>query len=169
MSMYRSYDVDSKGVAISVTTVVPVLYFATGSTNDAHIFRFKGIVEALNGATAAPSANSSVIFTINVVTGTVGGGGSVTPVQRSGGSVLAANTTFTSANAAAITGLTQGAQVGIIEVPFATGAWEEDGWENTGFEIDIPASSKYCVYMQANMPAGATTNCNGRAVLKFSE
>lgn len=164
MAMCRTYEVDSKGVAIAATAT-PILYFATTSTNDAHIFRFKGIVEG-TGGTSAPAANSSVIFTINVVTGTVGGGGSVTPAQRSGGSALAANTTFTSANAAAITGLTQGAQVGFLEVPYATGAWEEDGWENTGFEIDIAPSSKYCVYMIASL---AGTACNARTVLKFSE
>lgn len=164
MAMYRSYEVDSQGVAISAS-LTPLLYFATTSTNDAHIFRFKGIVEG-TGSGSAPAANSSVIFTINAVTGTVGGGGSVTPVQRAGGSVLAANTTFSSAHAGALTGLTQGAQAGIIEVPYATGAWEEDGWENTGFEIDIAPSSKYCVYMIASQ---AGTSCNARAVLKFSE
>lgn len=164
MSMYRSYEVDSKGVAVAASAT-PILYFATTSTNDAHIFRFKGIVEGVSGS-SAPPANSSVIFTINVVTGTVGGGGSVTPTQRSGGSALAANTVFTSANAAAITGLTQSTQVGLIEVPYQTGAWEEDGWENTGFEIDIAASSKYCVYMIASQ---AGTACNARTILKFSE
>lgn len=165
MAMYRAYEVDSKGVAVAAS-LTPILYFATTSTNDAHIFRFKGIVEG-TGGTSAPAANSSVIFTVNVVTGTLGGaGGTVTPVQRAGGSVLAANTTFTSANAGAMTGLSQGAQLGIIEVPYATGAWEEDGWENTGFEIDLAASSKYAVYMIASQ---AGTACNGRAILKFSE
>lgn len=165
MAMYRSYEVDSKGVAVAAS-LTPILYFATTSTNDAHIFRFKGIVEG-TGGTSAPAANSSVIFTINAVTGTVGGGGgSVTPVQRSGGSVLAANTTFTTASGGALTGLTQGAQLAFLEVPYATGAWEEDGWENTGFEVDLAASSKYAVYMIASQ---AGTACNARTVLKFSE
>jgi hypothetical protein len=162
--MFRSYEVDSKGVALAAS-LTPILYFATTSTNDAHIVRFRAIVEGVSSS-SAPAANSSVIFTINAVTGTVGGGGSVTPVQRGGGSALAANTTFTSANAAAITGLTQGSQVGILEVPYMTGAWEEDVWENTGFEIDIAPSTKYCVYMIASQ---AGTACNGRAVLKFTE
>jgi hypothetical protein len=164
MSMFRSYEVDSKGVAVAATAT-PILYLATTSTNDCHLVRFRCIVEGVSGSSVPPT-NASVIFTINVVTGTVGGGGSVTPIQRGGGAALAANTTFSSANAGALTGLTQGAQVGILEVPYMTGAWEEDSWENTGFEIDIAASSKYCVYMIASQ---AGTACNARSILKFTE
>jgi hypothetical protein len=163
MSMFRLYEVDSKGVAVAASAT-PVLYFATTSTNDAHVVRFRGICEGVS-VSSAPPTNASIIYTINVVTGTVGGGGSVTPIQR-GGPTLAANTTFTSANAAAITGLTQGNQVGILEIPYATGAWEEDAWENTGGEVDIPASGKYCVYAIASQ---AGTACNFRTVLKFTE
>src|SRR5580692_7689805 len=162
MSMYRGYEVDSKGVAVA-TGVTPILYIGTAATADAHIVRFRAILEAISSP--APPTNGSVVFTINVVTGTVGGGGSVTAQQRSGfnsSGGLAANTTFTSANAAAITGLTQGAQLAFLEVPFATGAWEEDAWENTGLEIDLPQSGKYCVY--ASAPSGAGTGCDFRTV-----
>lgn len=167
MSMFRGYEVDSKGVAVA-TGATPVLYFATTATNDCHVVRVRAILEAVSSP--APPTNGSIILTVNVVTGTVGGGGAVTPQQRSGFNTsggLAANTTFTSANAAAITGLTQGAQLGIQEIPFASGAWEEDAWENTGLEIDIPQSGKYCIYMSA--PSGAGSGCNFRAVMKFTE
>ena len=163
MSMFRSYEVDSKGVAVA-TGATPILYFATGASNDANIFRFRGVVEAIS--TPTPPSNGSVIFTVNVVTGTVGGGGGVTPVQRAG-NILAAQTAFTSANAAAITGLTQSTQVAYLEVPFAAGAWEQDAWENTGFEIGIAPSSKYCVYALA--PSGAGSGCDFRTVLGFAE
>lgn len=167
MSMFRSYEVDSKGVAVA-TGATPLLYFATTSSNDCHIVRVRAVLEAVS--TPAPPTNGSIIFTVNVVTGTVGGGGAVTPQQRSGynsAGGLAANTTFTSANAAALTGLTQGAQVGFMENPFAAGAWEEDAWENTGLEIDIPQSGKYCVYGSA--PSGAGSGCDFRVVMKFTE
>lgn len=163
MSMFRLYEVDSKGVAVA-TGATPILYFATGASNDANIVRVRGIVEAVSSP--APPTNGSVILTLNVVTGTVGGGGSVTPVQRSG-NILAAQTVFTSANAAAITGLTQSTQVAYMEIPFAAGAWEEDAWENTGLEIGIAPSSKYCVYMSA--PSGAGSGCDFRTLLKFAE
>jgi hypothetical protein len=163
MGMFRAYEVDSKGVAVA-TAATPVLYWATTSTNDCNVFRFRGVVEAISSP--APPTNGSVIFTINVVTGTVGGGGSVTPVQRSG-ATLAANTTFTSANAAAITGLTQSTQVAYLEVGFAAGAWEQDAWENTGFEINCAASTKYAVY--ASAPSGAGSGCDFRSVLGFAE
>lgn len=161
--MYRAYEVDSKGVAVA-TGVTPILYFATGANNDANIFRFRGVIEAISSP--APPTNGSVIFTVNVVTGTVAGGGAVTPIQRAG-NILAAQTVFTSANAAAITGLTQGNQVAFLEVPFAAGAWEQDSWENTGFEIGIAPSSKYCVY--ASAPSGAGSGCDFRTVLGFAE
>lgn len=163
MAMYRAYEVDSKGVSVA-TGVTPLLYFATGSTVDCNVFRFRGVIEAVSSP--APPTNGSCVFTINVVTGTVAGGGSVTPAQRAG-NVLAANTTFTSANAAAITGLTPGVQVAYMEVPFAAGAWEQDAWENTGFEIGIAPSSKYCVY--ASAPSGAGSGCSFRTVLGFAE
>lgn len=161
--MYRAYEVDSKGVAVA-TSVTPILYMATGASNDANIFRFRGIVEAIS--TPTPPSNGSCIFTVNIVTGTVGGGGSVTPIQRAG-NILAAQTAFTSANAAAITGLTQGNQVAYMEVPFAAGAWEQDAWENTGFEIGLAPSTKYCVY--ASAPSGAGSGCDFRTLLGFAE
>ena len=167
MSMFRGYEVDSKGIAIAAAAT-PLLYFATTATNDCHVVRFRAIIEGVSSSSAPPT-NASAIFTVNVVTGTVAGGGAVTPQQRSGFNTsggLAANTTFTSANAAAITGLTQGAQLAIMEPPYATGAWEEDAWENTGLEIDIPQSGKYCIYGIASQAGVA---CNWRVVLKFTE
>lgn len=167
MSMYRGYEVDSKGVAVSAS-LTPTLYFATTATNDAHIYRLRAIIEGVSGSSAPPS-NASVIFTLSIVTGTVGGGGAVTATQRSGFNrtgALAANTTFTSANAAAITGLTQSTQIAIMEIPYATGSWELDAWENTGGEIDIEQSAKYAIYHIASQ---AGTACNVRVVLNFTE
>lgn len=167
MSMFRAYTVDSLGVAVA-TGATPMLYLATTSTNDCHIVRVKPILEAVSSP--SPPTNGSVVITLNLVTGTVGGGGSVTPQQRSGFNTsggLAANTTFTSANAAAITGLTKSTQLEYWEWPFAAGAWEEDAWENTGIEVDIPQSGKYCFY--ASAPSGAGSGCDWRLIVKFTE
>ncbi|MGH3407647.1 MAG: hypothetical protein ACRDRJ_34880 [Streptosporangiaceae bacterium] len=167
MSMFRGYEVDSLGVAVAASAT-PILYFATTSTNDMHIYRWRAVIEGVSSSSAPPT-NASVVFTINLVTGTVGGGGSVTARQRSGfntSGALAANTTFTSAESAAITGLTQSTQLAFAEIPYATGSWELDAWENTGNEVDIPQSGKYCVYMIASQ---AGTACNARTVLNFAE
>lgn len=58
---------------------------------------------------SSPSSNGSLQVQLAQASGTAGGGGSVTP-QTIGQGSSAAKSTWTSASAAAITGLTQGAE-----------------------------------------------------------
>jgi hypothetical protein len=106
-----------------------------------------------------------VLFTLNKVTGTVGGGAAVTP-EPTGQSTLAAQTTVKSGSTA-LTGLTQGAEYWAAVVPFTAGASWSDDFENTGLEINIAASGLYAVYFTA--ASGAGSGCNARVMLWFAE
>jgi hypothetical protein len=164
MSIFRSYFVDSLGISIGGTSATPALYIAAASAADLNIARLKVEIEA--ASSPAPPSNGSVLFQLSLVTGTVGGGGSVT-AEPTGQSTLAAQTTFTSAHSAAITGLTQSTTYWQSVVPFTAGAWAEDTFENTGFEINIPHSGIYAVYFTA--ASGAGSGCNARVGLWFAE
>jgi hypothetical protein len=164
MSIFRSYVVDSLGVSIAATTATPALYIAAASAADLNITRVKVMCEA--ASSTAPPSNGSILFTLNLVTGSVGGGGSVT-AEPTGQSTLAAQTTFTSASSAAITGLTKSTEFWHGVIPFTAGAWAEDTFENTGFEINIPHSGIYAVYFTA--ASGAGSGCNARVGLWFAE
>jgi hypothetical protein len=106
-----------------------------------------------------------VLFTLNKVTGSVGGGAAVT-ANPTTASALAANTTFKSGSTT-LTGLTQSTEYWAAVVPFTTGASWSDDLENTGLEITIPASGTYAVYFTA--AAGAGSGCNARVMLWFAE
>ncbi len=165
----RTYFVDSSPVAtspvaISATTPVPMLYIAPTATNDLNICRIRVSVEGIS--TPTPPNNGSVLFSLNLVTGTKAGGGAVTP-SKTGPSGLAANTVFSSAQSAAITGLTQSTCLWSHPVPFAAGASWEDSLENTGFERYIPASGIYAIYFQA--ASGAGSGCGAKVTLDFAE
>jgi hypothetical protein len=164
MPLARSYFVDTTGVNISATSATPALYIAPTSTNDLWVCRIRVSIEA--ASTPSPPTNGSVLFQLCKVTGTKAGGGAVTP-QITGQGTLAANTVFSSAQSAAITGLTQSTVYWAHPVPFATGASWEDSFENTGFERYIPASGTYAVYFTA--ASGAGSGCNARVTLDFTE
>lgn len=164
MATSRAYQVDSLGVSIGGTSATPILYIAPTSTNDVNIVKAKFCIEA--ASTPTPPSNGSVLFQIAKVTGTKAGGGAVTPSQLSG-VVLAANTVFSSANSAAITGLTQSTVYWTGVVPFAAGASWSDEEENTGLELNIPASGIYAVYFTA--ASGAGSGMNARVVLNITE
>lgn len=163
MSIYRAYEADSGGALISGTSATPLLYIAPTSTNDCNIVKFKVAIEA--ASSPAPPSNGSVLFTLNKVTGTKGGGSAVTPSQLSG-ATLAANTVFSSGSTA-LTGLTQSTEYWAGVVPFTAGASWSDDFENTGLELNIPASGTYAVYFTA--ASGAGTGCNARVILWFAE
>lgn len=167
MSMARTYEVDSGLVSIAGTSLTPLLYIATTATNDANITRIKCSVEAVSAP--APPSNGSIFFSLNKVSGTVGGGATVTATQLAG-SVLAANTTFKSGSTA-LTGLTQGAEYWPGPAPLTSGAWVEDAYENTGFEISVPANVSsagiFAVYFIA--PSGAGSGLSARCALWFAE
>ena len=164
MSIYRAYSVDSAGISIGGTSATPALYILPTTTSDANIVRIKVAVEA--ASSPAPPSNGSILWVLAKVTGTVGGGATVTG-QPTTASSLAANTTFKSGSTA-LTGLTQGVTLWTGVVPFTAGASWEDAYENTGLEIYLPSgTAAYCMYFTA--ASGAGSGCNARVVLNFSE
>lgn len=163
MGMARAYSVDSGLISISGTSAVPALYIAPTSTNDCNLVKFKVSVEGVSSP--APPSNGSVFFTLNKVTGTKAGGASVTPSQLSG-ATLAANTVFSSGSTA-LTGLTQSTEFWAQPVPFTAGAFASDDFENTGLEVNIPASGTWSMYFVA--ASGAGSGCSARVVLWFTE
>jgi hypothetical protein len=163
MSMARAYFADSGAVTISGTSATPMLYIAPPSTSDLNVVRIKPFIEAVSSP--SPPSNGSVLFQLAKVTGTKGGGAAVTPSQLSG-ATLAANTVFSSGSTA-LTGLTLSTVFWSADVPFAAGAGWEDAYENTGLEINIPASGTWAVYFTA--ASGAGSGMAARCVVNFTE
>ncbi|HEX4661906.1 MAG TPA: hypothetical protein VH307_31305 [Streptosporangiaceae bacterium] len=170
MSMSRTYIADSGLIAIGATGLTPAFYLAPTATNDLNIFKIVPSISAGAGVPTVPS-NSNLFCSLNKVTGTKAGGGAVTPsgpLQNLSG--LAANTVWSSAASAAITGLTQSTEAWGKDIPFAAGASSDVDEENTNsLEINIPASSTYCFYF--NVPAGPGFGANlfARFLVYFSE
>ena len=142
------------GATVTATTPAPILYGVTVATGDCNI---SAIRVGVLGAASFP-ANANVVASINIVTGTVGGGQTAAANQLSG-ATLAANTTFVTAggtSAAAITGLTLGKVLWSQELPFTAGSnWGE--WFTPGFEINIPVSTKFAIYITESSAGTATT------------
>jgi hypothetical protein len=109
------------------------------------------------GAAAFPS-NASVVFSLNVNTGAQAGGNTALARQFAG-NALAANTLFKTAGgtaAAAITGLTMTTELWAQSVPFTAGSnWGE--WFTPGFEIPIPISTQFAMFVTASSAGTATT------------
>lgn len=167
MSMYRAYRVNTGLIAISSTGLTPLLYVAPTSTNDLHITSIKVSIATGSSAPTAVS-NGEWYFSLNVVTGTKAGGGAVTP-SKLGSSALAANTVFSSASSAAITGLTQSTDAWGGDIPFTAGAFSTEDWANTGEEIDLAASSLNCFYLNVPSGPGVGANWSARVIATFAE
>lgn len=165
MAMYRAYSADSGLVALAATGLTPLLYIAPTSTNDANITAVTVSCEVSSSAPTAVS-NSDLFFSLNVVTGTKGGGAAVTPSKL--GTSLAANTVFSSGSTA-LTGLTQSTELWGHPIPFAAGAFEDGAWENTGREINLAASSTNCFYVNVPSGPGYGANWYVRVVCWFAE
>ena len=163
MSIFRAYSADSGLVSIGSTSATPMFYIAPSATGDCNLVKFKVSVEGVSSP--APPSNGSVFFSLNKVTGSKGGGSAVTP-SPTGQSTLAATTVFSSGSTA-LTGLTQSTEYWGGPVPFTAGAAWSDDFENTGLEINIPASGTYCVYFIA--ASGAGSGCSARCILWFAE
>lgn len=163
MGMYRAYESDSGVVSISATTAVPALYFAAAAAADCNIVKIKVAIEAVSSP--SPPSNGSVLFQLSKVTGTVAGGGAVTPTPI-GQTTLAAQTTVKSGSTA-LTGLTQGIEYWAHPLPFTAGAAWADDHENTGLEVNIAASGLYCFYFTA--ASGAGTGMNARIIVWHAE
>jgi hypothetical protein len=153
------------GGTVATTTPTPILWGTTSSTNDCNI---SAIRVSCIGAAAFPS-NASFAASINLTTGTKAGGLAATPVQMGQGA-LAANTVFSTAGgsttaSAPITGLTGGKFYWSQDIPFTAGAnWGE--WFTPGFEINIPPSTGFAVYITEQSAGTATSFA---AEIEFTE
>lgn len=163
MAVFRGYEIDSGLISISGTSLVPALYIAPAASADCNIVRIKVSVEAVSSP--APPSNGSIFWSLNTVTGTKGGGASVTP-SKLGSSGLAANTVFSSGSTA-LTSLTATTELWGGVIPFTAGAWAEDTYENTGLEINLAASSTSSFYFIA--PSGAGSGCSARVICWITE
>lgn len=163
----RTYMTDSGLIAISATGATPALYFSTPSTADLTLLRLKPSIEANTGTPTVPS-NQSVFWSLNKVTGTVGGGAAVTPSQIQG-NTLAANSTWKSGSTA-LTGLTQSTEFWPGAMPYSIGAvWQEDSENTNSMEIPVPVSSTYAFYFTIPAGPGAGSNIFARMCAWFLE
>jgi hypothetical protein len=145
------------GTVAGVTTPVPILAGLTAATSDCNISAIRcGVL----GAAAFPS-NASVSASIIKVISTAGGGTSATALQLSG-VAKAALTTFLTAGgsgAAAITGtsITSSSQImWSQQIPFTAGSsWGE--WYTPSFEVNIPVSTSFGVYITCSSAGTSTT------------
>jgi hypothetical protein len=168
MSMHRTYVTDTGLIAVSATGLTPVLYFSVPAAADANIFKMIPSVEVDASVPTVPS-NSDINFSLFKVTGAVGGGAALTPVQLEG-NVLASNLTVKSGSTA-LTGLAQGAFAGWSRtIPFTAGAFSEADHENSAaLETPLLPSTNYAVYMRVPAGPGAGTNMLVRVVPYWAE
>jgi hypothetical protein len=145
------------GTVAGVTTPVPILAGLTVSPVDCNVSAIRcGVI----GAAAFPS-NASAIFSLIQVIGTAGGGTAATAIQLSG-VARAANTTYLTAGgsgAAAITGTSITSSSKIMwsqEIPFTAGSSYGD-WVTPGFEINMPISTSFGVYVTTSSAGTSTT------------
>lgn len=164
VGVFDSATPTAQGGTVATTTPTPILWGTTSTTSDCNISAIR--VSAI-GANAFP-ANASFAASINLTTGTKAGGNAATPVIV-GQNTLVANTVFSTAGGSTsslvITGLTQGKFYWSQDIPFTAGAnWGE--WFTPGFEIYIPASTGFAVYITESSAGTATTFA---AELEFTE
>lgn len=152
------------GAAVATTTPTPILYGVTTSSGDCNI---SAVRVSCMGASAFPS-NASFVASLNIVTGTVAGGNAAVARNLTYSSGLAAATTFLTAggtSAAAITTIVLSNELWAQNLPFTAGAnWGE--WFTPGFEINIPVSTKFALYITESS-AGTGTTFAGE--IEFSE
>lgn len=168
MPMHRTYVTDSGLIAVSATGSTPIMYYSLPATADANIFKVVPSVEVDASVPTVPS-NSDVNFALFKVTGAVGGGAALTPVQLEG-NVLASNATVKSGSTA-LTGLTQGAFAGWGRtIPFGAGSFRESDEENTAaLEVPMLPSTNYAIYMRVPVGPGAGTNMLVRVYTWWAE
>jgi hypothetical protein len=142
------------GATVTTTTTTPILYGVTTATVDCNISAVRcGVL----GAASFP-ANASVTFSINTNTGAQAGGNAAVAKQLSGVARAAATTFFTAGGtaAAAITGLTATTEWWSMPLPFTAGSgWGE--WVTPSFEINIPISTQFAIFVTASSAGTATT------------
>ncbi len=171
MALARAYKIGvfdtstplATGATVTTTTPTPILHGTTTATADCNISAIRcGIV-----AGSSFPANAVATFGVNIVTGAQAGGNAAVATQLSG-VALAAQTTFLTAggtSAVAITTVTLGKFLWSQDLPFTAGSnWGE--WKTPGFEINIPVSTKFAVYVICSAGGTATTFS---AELEFTE
>lgn len=167
MTMFRTYEENSGAIAIAGSGLsAPLMYFAPPSTADGNLFKLKVSCEA-GASTPTVPTSSSLLFTVNKVTGTKAGGAAVTPTPT-GPSSLAANVVVSSGTTA-ITGLTQAAELWAATIPFSPGSFAGDDDPNTGEEVYLAASGIYAVYVTVPTGPGAGSNLFARVVAWHAE
>jgi hypothetical protein len=143
------------GATVTSTTPTPILTGSTSATSDLNI---SAVRASCMGAAAFPS-NASWAVGLNLLTSTTLTGGQVATAIQLSGVTKAANTTFLTAggtSAAAITGGTIGKFYWSQNVPFTAGAnWAE--WYTPGFEINIPVSTLFAIYIIESSAGTGTT------------
>jgi hypothetical protein len=164
MASFRPYFVDSGTVTIGTTTATPMLYIQPSGSADMNISALRVSVEGISSP--APASNASLLFSLNKVTGTVGGGATVTGAPVNGGTT-SSTTSFKSAATAALTGLTASTEYWAHPVPYAAGSSWGEVLGGTGFERNIPPGGTYAVYFTAQ--AGAGSGCTARVTLDYGE
>lgn len=151
MALGRAYTVTSGLVTYTGTSATPIFYGAATSTATADIQAIR--IGLYSGSSASYPTNGTVLAQLSRVTGTVGGGGTVTAVPHNSADI-AANTTFKDGTTG-ITGLTQGVTLWQQSLPFTAGAnWAE--WASPGSEWRVPASGLFAVYLTASSAGTAT-------------
>jgi hypothetical protein len=167
MTMFRTYTTDSGLVQITATGLsAPLLYFAPPATADGSIFKIKVSCEA-GASTPTVPTSSSLLFTLNTVTGAKGGGAAVTP-SPVGPVTLAANI-VASSGSTAITGLTQTTERWAGTIPFSPGSFAGDDDPNTGEEVYLVASGQLAFFVTVPAGPGFGSNLFARVVTWHSE
>lgn len=152
MALGRAYTVNSNLVTYTATSATPVFYGAAAAASTADIQAIR--IGSYAGSSASYPANGTVLAQLARVTGTEAGGTSVTATPASS-SDIAANSTFKDASGSAITGLTIGAVLWQVVLPFTAGASFAE-WVTPGAEWRVPASGLFAVYLTASQAGTAT-------------
>lgn len=143
------------GASVTSTTPAPILAGTTTPTNDINISAVR--VSAIGSSSGFPS-NASFVGSLNLFTGSPGGGQSASVVKLITGE-LASNTTWKTAggtSAAAITGLTLSTFLWSQDIPFTAGAnWGE--WFTPGFEKNVTSSTGVALYITEQSAGTGTT------------
>jgi hypothetical protein len=160
MSLARAYNVASGAVSIGGTSATPALYGAAASGAD---FNIVGIKPRVTSAAGSPPSNTSILVQLCAVTGSVGGGASVT-ARPTGQSTQAAQSTWKSGSSA-LTGLTQGNVLWSDDIPYTAGGGLID-WLPQGFEVNVAASGLVAVYFTAG---SAGSSCSFSVDVAFAE
>lgn len=139
----RIYTTNSNLVVFTGTTATPIFYGAAASTNTADIQAIR--IGSYGASSASYPSNGAILVQLARVTGSVGGGTTVTATPHNSAD-MAANTTFKDASGGAITGLSIGVILWQQSIPFTAGAsWAE--WVTPGSEWRIPGSGLFAVYL----------------------